>query len=328
MLTKFPKFELPKLIELSFGYNCLSLWLNNKEVVMKFSISNLWSVIQMFIVIAMLSLVSLSVRGQDLIVTQTGETIKAYRTDVGEKMIYYQLEDVEESPVMKIKKVDVLVIKLQSGEVISFHEKSLQPLDAEHPVANAIMPPSEPVADPEMIAHAEIGSLIEFYDGTKGVVFYLNGEGHGLAVSLYQQSNNWQNTSLWYDCVDITAIPNEKNTIIQMGLGASYCNAAIKQLRLKDLPAIQWSRSLGPDWYLPSLGELNELLIVSNRSKGTEGPISHVLKANGGDPIQDTFFYYSSSEDDNTNIYSIIGSGGITIVKKYYPYPCVAIRMF
>lgn len=295
---------------------------------MKFRNHILWSVIQMFIVIALLPLVSVSLKGQDLIVTQTGEAIKAYRTDIGEKAVYYQLEDTEEAPVLKIQKVEVLVVKLQNGEVIYVQEKPLQLSNSEHSVASAIMPPTEPVADPEMIADAEIGSLIEFYDGTKGVVFYLNGDGHGLAVSLYQQSNNWQNASSWYDCVDITGIPNEKNTIIQMGLGASYCNAAIKQLGLKELPAIQWCRSLGPDWYLPSLGELNELLIVSNRSKGTEGPISYVLKANGGNPIQDTFYYYSSSEDDNTNIYSIIGSGGITIVKKYYPYPCLAIRMF
>lgn len=270
----------------------------------------------------------LSTTAQDLIVTQNGETIKAYRTDVGEKMVYYQLEDDEEAPVLKIQKANVLVVKLQNGEVIYPQEKTTQPLDENISAAITIMPPTEPVADLEMIAQAEIGSLIEFYDGTKGVVFYLNGEGHGLAVNLHQQTNNWQNTSLWYECIDIEAIPNEKKTSMQMGLGAAYCDAAIEQLGLENLPAIQWCRSLGSDWYLPSLGELYELLVVSNRSKGTEGHISYVLKWNGSIPIQDTFFYFSSSEDDNTNIYSIMGSGRITIVKKYYPYPCLAIRMF
>jgi len=269
---------------------------------------------------------SFQLSAQDLIVTQSGETIKAYRTDIAEKMVYYQLEDAEEAPILKIQKADVLVIKLQNGEVVFSQEATLQKLD--NIQSAVILHSTESVADPEVIASAQIGSLIEFYDGTKGVVFYLDGKGHGLAVNLQQLSNNWQNTTSWYDCVDIEAIPNEKNTAIQMGLGSDYCNAATKQLRLEDFPAIQWCRSFGPEWYLPSLGELNELLVVSNCSKGMEGPISHVLKANGGDPIQDSFYYYSSSEDDNTNIFSILGSGEVTIVKKYFPYPCRAIRMF
>lgn len=283
------------------------------------------SIIKKILLFALLA-VTLQLSAQDLIVTQNGETIKAYRTDIGEKMVYYQLEDTDEASVLKIQKADVLVIKLQNGEVIYPREATPQQPDIMQ--STVIMPPIEPVAAPEVIASAQIGSLIEFYDGSKGVVFYLDGKGHGLAVNLHQHSSNWQNTTSWFDCVDIEAIPNEKNTAMQMGLGAEYCNAATKQLRLEDLPAIQWCRSFGPDWYLPSLGELNEILVVSNCSKGTEGPISQVLKANGGDPIQDSFYYYSSSEDDNTNIFSIIGLGEIAIVKKYYPYPCLAIRMF
>lgn len=267
---------------------------------------------------------------QDLIVTQNGETIKAYRTDVGKTAVYYQLVDNEGSPILSISKSEVLIIKMQDGEKIVMDEEEPKAI-AENDVdknENVSHFPVEPVADPEVIANVEIGSLIEFYDGSKGVVFYLDGNGHGLAVGLYQMSDYWQNTSSWRDCIDIEAIPNENNTSMRMGLGVTYCNAAIKQCSLEKFPAIQWCRSFGLDWYLPSLGELYELLVVSNHKGGTDGPISHILKANGGDPIQDTFYYLSSSEDDNTNIYSIIGYGEITIVKKYYPYPFRAIRMF
>lgn len=65
-----------------------------------------------------LLVVTLQLSAQDLIVTQSGETIKAYRTDVGEKMVYYQLEDAEDAPILKIQKADVLVIKLQNGKVV------------------------------------------------------------------------------------------------------------------------------------------------------------------------------------------------------------------
>lgn len=267
---------------------------------------------------------------QDLIVTQNGETIKAFRTDVGKITVYYQLEDNDGSPILSISKSEVLIIKMQDGTKIVMDEEEPKAIGENNVFKNEFVPrfPVESVADPEVIAKAEIGSLIEFYDGSKGVVFYLDGSGHGLAVGLYQMTDYWQNTSSWYKCIDIEAIPNVYNASMQMGLGAAYCDSAIKQCKLEEFPVIQWCRSYGSDWYLPSLGELYELLVVSNLKKGTDGPISHKLKANGGDPIQDTFYYLSSSEDDNTNIYSIIGCGEITIVKKYHPYPFLAIRMF
>lgn len=298
---------------------------------MKSSNHILWSVMQMFITIALLLLASVSVKGQDLIVTQTGETIKAYRTDVGEKMVYYQLEDVEESPVMKIQKVDVLVVKLQSGEVFTFQEKPVQSLDAERPASIMIMPPAEPVADPEMIAHAKIGSLVEFYDGTKGVVFYLDGTGHGLAVYPFEDISQkyWQGTSFWTECVDIDAIPNVENLEFQMGLGSIYCDAAIKQLGLEELPAIKWCRSIAPDWYLPSLGELYELMVVANLSKGSNGPISQAIKASGGNSFAfKSNVYLSSSENDNTKVFAVFSKGAVKSVKKYSPHACRAIRMF
>lgn len=179
-------------------------------------------VIQMIIVIA-LSLLSISVKGQDLIVTQTGETIKAYRTDVGNNTVYYQLEDNDESPILSISKSEVLIIKMQDGTKIVMDEVVPKTIIENDVVQDEYVPriPDEPVADPETIAKAEIGSLIEFYDGSKGIVFYLDGNGHGLAVSLNEARELllWQDVSSWRDCVDVEAIPNERKKNYKWVLG-------------------------------------------------------------------------------------------------------------
>ena len=268
------------------------------------------------------------IEAQDLIVKQDGETIKAYRTDVGNKAVYYRLEDKDEAPILMIIKPDVMMIKMQDGTRIVMDEAELKIDNGNGDYIPKY--PTKPVADPEMIAKAEIGSLIEFYDGTKGIVFYLDGNGHGLAVYLHSPKDliSWQEVSTWRDCVDIEVIPNERKTEVQIGLGSAYCDAAIKQIGLEELPAIKWCQSIGPDWYLPSLGELYQLVVVSNLSKAGSGPISKALiKASGNRLINDTFFF-SSSEDDNTNVYSVHSTDGVAISKKYTRHSCRAVRMF
>ncbi len=271
------------------------------------------------------------VKAQDLIVMQNGETIKAYQVDVSNNTVYYRLEDLEAAPILRIPKSDVLVIKLQNGKKIVMDSAEIQIV--RNNADNEYVPsfPSEPVADPEIIAQVKIGSLIEFYDGTKGIVFYLDGKGHGLAVYLFENNNQlcWQKAFDWFICRDIESIPNVENTNIQIGLGTIYNNAAIDQLGLEELPAINWCRSIGPDWYLPSLGELYELLVVANCSKGSRGPISQAITENGGHPF--TYKgsnYYSSSEDDNTKVFSVFSSGAVKSAKKYTPHSCRAVRMF
>lgn len=295
---------------------------------------------------------------QDIIVKQDGETIKAYRTDVGNNAVYYRLENNDEAPVLTISKSDILIIKMQNGEKIVMDEaEPITKTDKPDKEIIDYIPkyPSEPVADPEIIAKAEIGSLIEFYDGTKGIVFYLDGNGHGLAVYLYENRDLmcWQSVFSWGECVDIRGIPNEdismfywyspgtdpyrisirvspeeNDTRVQMGLGDVYCNAAIKELGIDELPAIKWCHSIGSGWYLPSFCELYELVVVANLSKGSYGPISKALKKAGGHKMLGTKSYFSSSEDDNTNVFSILPSGGIGIAKKYHNHACRAVRMF
>ena len=285
---------------------------------------NIMIVLKRLLVLAFLFAMTFSTaKAQDLIVTQNGETIRAYRTDVGNKSVYYRLEDNDEMPILSIPKSEVLVVKMHNGETIVMEEDNVQP-----EVTNYY--PIEPVADPEVIAKAEIGSLIEFYDGSKGIVFYLDGNGHGLAVNLneYKGLVCWQDVSSWRDCIDVNGIPNERETEIQMGLGIVYCDAAIKQLGLEEIPAIKWCRSIGPDWYLPSLGELYQLLVIANMSRAGFGPISKALKDAGGNRLRGTMGYYSCSEDDNTNVFVIYPSDGVAIAKKYDRHNCRAIRMF
>ena len=274
----------------------------------------------------MLSMIAAN--AQDLIVKQDGETIKAYRTDVGNNAVYYRLEDNDKAPILTINKSDVLIVKLQDGTKINMDDtpKKATTEDTEY------IPkfPAEPVADPDQIAKAEIGSLIEFFDGTKGVVFYLDGNGHGLAVYLYTSDRlkHWSSAASWRDCVDIEAIPNQYNAELQIGLGSVYCDAAIKQVGLKELPAIEWCRNLGPDWYLPSLGELYQLIAIANQSKASSGPISKaIIKADGNRILGDTY-YLSSSEDDDTNIYTVHATKGVVVSKKYSQHNFRAIRMF
>lgn len=263
---------------------------------------------------------------QDLIVKQDGETIKAYRTDVGNNAVYYRLEDNDKAPILTINKSDVLIVKLQDGTKINMDDTPTKATTEDTEYIPKF--PAEPVADPDQIAKAEIGSLIEFYDGSKGIVFYLDGNGHGLTVYLKSDYFLWQRAIHWYECVDISDIPNERRVEMQLGLGAFYCDAAIKQLGLQELPAIKWCRSIGHDWYLPSLGELYQLLIVANKSKGAAGPISKALKEAGGNGFYNTHLYFSCSEEDDTDVSSIIPISGVSVAKKYDRNYIRAIRMF
>ena len=224
---------------------------------------------------------------------------------------------------------DIIKIQTYDGSIFVYDFSQVDKIVKNISETNDMMPVENPVADPDIIATLEIGSLIEFYDGSKGIVFYLDGKGHGLAVSLQQKICLWQNTSTSRNCVDIRSLPNDSNASIQMGLGMKYCNIAIDELGIDNLPAIKWCRSIGPEWYLPSLGELYELVKVANQSLGRIGPISTASKDNGGDTFMATKgFYFSSSEEDDTDVFAIAPKGWVTGINKYEPNYCRAIRMF
>lgn len=60
---------------------------------------------------------------QDKIITMDGDVIPAYRIDVGGSSIYYSIEDSDDSPVKKIDKDKVVMIKKQDGTVQKLFEQ-------------------------------------------------------------------------------------------------------------------------------------------------------------------------------------------------------------
>lgn len=173
---------------------------------------------------------------------------------------------------------------------------------------------------------ATIGSLMQFQDGSLGVIFYLDGEGHGLAVSLEQNRLKWENVDDEEDCIDLPTLVNMIKFDRQFEIGHGAHETA-KIVEYQGFPAANWCVARGNGWYLPSVGELYQLLVVANGSNGKDGLISVILSTCGGTPL-DGNWYWSSTEENSENVYNISSSGRIaTEIKceKVYTRP---IRCF
>lgn len=104
--------------------------------------------------------------------------------------------------------------------------------------------------------NVKVGDIYTFDDNTKGVVFYVGEDGHGLAVSLEQEKRRWEEETNFVYCQDIVTIANEKDvaTTLNVGLGKSNTAYIIQQLGENRVPAAKYSRKNGAEWYLPSAG--------------------------------------------------------------------------
>ena len=70
---------------------------------------------KLIILFAALLLTNGFMYAQEIIVKQDGSSINAYRTDYNGPVIYYQTEDTDTGAIYRIKKEDVLVIRLADG---------------------------------------------------------------------------------------------------------------------------------------------------------------------------------------------------------------------
>lgn len=192
-----------------------------------------------------------------------------------------------------------------------------------------------------------IGELKVFPDGSKGIVFYMTQDGHGLVVSLDEAGLKWENVNNSHKCRDLALLPNEHNETKYMTfqLGWQNTNAIIQELGEQALAAA-WCVRHGEGWYLPSAGELwylfneaNEVaqpersglkgasLSKARKEKVYNGPISVALRNAGGRPFTDAD-YWSSSENDNDDVYVVESTGDISQSEKPDPELVRAVRAF
>lgn len=160
--------------------------------------------------------------------------------------------------------------------------------------------------------NVKVGDFYTFDDDTKGIVFYVNEEGHGLVLSLEEENLKWDNETHFVYCQDIVQITNEEYPSVEMHLGLGEFNTAfiIAQLGYNKAPAATYSRSQGLEWYLPSVAELYQLFNIANE----HGEINKILIKNGHKPLKGS--YWTSSEYNNGEAWRIKLSGKVKRCSK------------
>ena len=137
-----------------------------------------------------------------------------------------------------------------------------------------------------------------------GVVFWLDSTGqHGLVCAFSDIA-----TSVEWGCYDddLENVPNVQ-TFPPVGLGAEIGDGFNNTNNiLKDCPsapAALAARSYGPDWFLPSINELNQMYINKTTLEGVSGFIA----------FSDS--YWSSTENDNEAVW---GQGFVNGIQPSY----------
>lgn len=120
---------------------------------------------RLFIVVIFVAFSSLTLKAQDVIITKKGDVLNAYRTELSSTSIFYTLENNENSPIQKVDKKDVLMIKKKDGTQLNFYsEKNSENSDTPKDVmrtAKSVVPCSREDID---AINAYNRKIIEYYN--------------------------------------------------------------------------------------------------------------------------------------------------------------------
>ena len=74
---------------------------------------------KLLILFTALIFTSIVTNAQEIIVKNDGSVINAFRTDYSGQVVYYQTQDSDDAPIFRIKKDEILVIRLADGTAIT-----------------------------------------------------------------------------------------------------------------------------------------------------------------------------------------------------------------
>lgn len=192
-----------------------------------------------------------------------------------------------------------------------------KPSNASHPA---------PVEKKPQIA-TNIGQVITFSDGTVGLCFFLNRDGHGLAISMDQDDRAWD-INRGRNIMNVIGIPDQETlSVFVLGQGQIYTDSILSQLSPVNAPAAAWCRMHGPNWYLPSAEELFVLLFKANGGLAEYGVISKALVRAGGKAL-DQNWYWSSTENDRDEAINVSSGGRVDSERKKSEIAVRAVRAF
>lgn len=139
----------------------------------------------------------------------------------------------------------------------------------------------------------QVGDLYD-QNGKTGIVFWTTDGGrHGKIVSLTGSEAAWQTGK----GIEAVGAADQQN-------GAANLDSVARQQNWqKRFPAFAWCAELGEGWYLPAIGEFEQLGEHWQR-------VDTAVRNAGGDPLEDRYFYWSSTE---ANDYCAILWRGVNI---------------
>ena len=178
-----------------------------------------------------------------------------------------------------------------------------------------VEPNIEPTPQPEpSITEYKIGDLYD-KDGVKGLVFRVYEDKlSGLIVSMTEPEvmKAWSSEFIATGCTEREC--GELNTSIIYSLPNWQSN----------YPAFEWCKSLGKGWYIPSIDELRELLIIASGNT-----FAHAIYNNGATPFATDYYYLSSTEMDEWLVYLVDAKTQKQSANyKQYTYHVRAIHTF
>lgn len=170
---------------------------------------------------------------------------------------------------------------------------------------------------PPMQQRSRVGDVKVFQDGSRGVVFYMEG-GRGLAVSLTEAEMQWDQGRR----NDIPYLPNmdEDNHPFIFGQGQTYTQSIIQYCG-SNARAAYYCIQQGMDWYLPSSGELYYLVMSAKEGSAVYNSLNSLGAKLSG-------WYWTSTEYNKNEAINISSGGSVHTEDKDGEAKVRAIRAF